>query len=114
PAQPARPDRPPGRRSRHLHVRRTPAAGGSRRPAPVCRDRSARHPAGEPPAPGRAGRRNMKRLAALLTALLLGAGSAESWCVAVWYPSSDHAGGSAAIEVNLDVIELVYAFWLTP
>jgi len=56
----------------------------------------------------------MKRLAALLTALLLGAGSAESWCVAVWYPSSDHAGGSAALEDNLDVIDIVYPFWFTP
>lgn len=37
-----------------------------------------------------------------------------SWCVAVWYPSSEHPGGADAILANSDVIDVVHAFWYTP
>src|SRR5690606_10850736 len=32
----------------------------------------------------------------------------------VWYPSSEHPGGAAAIAANLDVIDVVHPFWYTP
>lgn len=56
----------------------------------------------------------MKLLRVLLFLLLPAVAGAESWCVAVWYPSSDHAGGSAALRNNLDVIDIVFPFWFTP
>ena len=40
--------------------------------------------------------------------------AAASWCVAVWYPSSEHPGGAAAIRSNADVIDVVHPFWYTP
>ncbi len=36
------------------------------------------------------------------------------WCVAVWYPSSEHPGGADSILANLDVIDIVHPFWYTP
>lgn len=57
----------------------------------------------------------MKRL--LLTVTLLLActhAAASSFCVAVWYPSSDHPGGVTSVAQNLDVIDIVYPFWFTP
>lgn len=59
----------------------------------------------------------MRRLAALFC--LLAAASAlaaapQSWCVAVWYPSSDHPGGYDTIVANADVIDVVFPFWFTP
>lgn len=39
---------------------------------------------------------------------------AESWCVAVWHPSSEHPHGAATVTANLDVIDIVYPFWFTP
>ena len=35
----------------------------------------------------------------------------RSWCVSVWYPSSDHPGGLDSIIQNLDVIDEVNPFW---
>ncbi len=62
--------------------------------------------------------------AALLAGVLalLGAAAAQSdsedprssWCVAVWYPSSEHPAGAANLAANLDVIDVVHAFWFTP
>ena len=67
-------------------------------------------------------------LAALLLTALWGAALAQntagapvpadalpaSWCVAVWYPSSEHPGGYDAIMANTDVIDVVFPFWFTP
>ena len=54
-------------------------------------------------------------LAVVLLAVAACAAAAESsWCVAVWYPSSEHPGGAAAIAENLDVIDIVHPFWYTP
>lgn len=41
-------------------------------------------------------------------------GRPESWCVAVWYPSSEHPGGAESVAANLDVIDIVHPFWYTP
>lgn len=38
----------------------------------------------------------------------------SSWCVAVWYPSSEHPGGYDSIMANTDVIDVVFPFWFTP
>jgi len=38
----------------------------------------------------------------------------SSWCVAVWYPSSEQPGGADAIMANSDVIDVVHPFWYTP
>ena len=56
----------------------------------------------------------MKRL--LFAALLcLGyTARAESFCVAAWYPSSEHPGGADSILANSDVIDIVHPFWFTP
>lgn len=52
---------------------------------------------------------------AVISVLLAGLASAQgSWCVAVWYPSSEHPGGATSIEENLDVIDVVHPFWFTP
>lgn len=69
----------------------------------------------------------MKRALAWLcaAATLLGGAAAQpgggesgaepaSWCVAVWYPSAEHPGGAASVAANLDVIDVVHAFWFTP
>ncbi len=40
--------------------------------------------------------------------------SASSWCVAVWYPSSDHPGGYQSLIDNTDVIDVVSPFWYSP
>lgn len=65
-----------------------------------------------------AGRGRVWRAALLSAAcLLLGFAAAqagESWCVAVWYPSSEHPGGAEAILANSDVIDIVHPFWFTP
>ncbi len=37
-----------------------------------------------------------------------------SFCVAVWYPSSDHPGGYDSLTAHLDVIDAVNPFWYTP
>lgn len=39
---------------------------------------------------------------------------AASWCVSVWYPSSEDPGGADSITNNLDVIDVVNPFWYTP
>ena len=36
-----------------------------------------------------------------------------SWCVSVWYPSSEVASGYESILENLDVIDTVNPFWYT-
>ena len=55
------------------------------------------------------------RVLALLALTLAGAAAAQgSWCVAVWYPSSEHPGGADSIAANLDVIDVVHPFWFTP
>ncbi len=56
------------------------------------------------------------RLVPALLALTLSAAAASqgSWCVAVWYPSSEHPGGADSIAANLDVIDVVHPFWFTP
>lgn len=41
-------------------------------------------------------------------------GMAGSWCVGVWYPSSEHPGGVTSIAENLDVIDIIHPFWYTP
>lgn len=56
---------------------------------------------------------------ALVAALTLASSAtaqsaASSWCVAVWYPSSEHPSGAASLADNLDVIDIVHAFWFTP
>lgn len=57
----------------------------------------------------------MRRGLLALLMLLAGAhAAAESFCVAVWYPSSDHPGGATSVSDNLDVIDIVYPFWFTP
>lgn len=43
-----------------------------------------------------------------------GGEAAPSWCVAVWYPSSEHPGGYDSIMANTDVIDVVFPFWFTP
>lgn len=54
-----------------------------------------------------------------LTAFLLLAGAsfvhAEelSWCVAVWYSSSEHPDGAEAITHNQE-IDIVHPFWFSP
>ena len=39
---------------------------------------------------------------------------APSFCVAVWYPSSEHPGGYDSLMNNLDVIDVVHPFWYNP
>lgn len=39
---------------------------------------------------------------------------ASTWCVTVWYPSSESADGHASIEANLDLIDVIYPFWYSP
>lgn len=39
---------------------------------------------------------------------------ASSFCVSVWYPSSEHPDGSASLLEHLDVIDVVHPFWYTP
>ena len=36
-----------------------------------------------------------------------------SWCIAVWYPSSDDPTGADSITDNLDVIDVIHPFWYT-
>ncbi len=57
----------------------------------------------------------MKRLSCMLL-LLAGLGTvlADSFCVAVWYPSSEHPAGAATVTAHQDVIDIVYPFWFTP
>lgn len=43
-----------------------------------------------------------------------GAAPAASWCVAAWYPSSEHPGGTESILRNSDVLDIVFGFWFTP
>lgn len=38
----------------------------------------------------------------------------QSWCVSVWYPSSEHPGGYDSILNNIDVIHEVNPFWYSP
>ena len=37
--------------------------------------------------------------------------SARSWCVSVWYPSSEHAEGYSALMRNVDALDEVNPFW---
>lgn len=37
-----------------------------------------------------------------------------SFCVAVWYPSSEHPGGYDSVMDNLDVIDVIHPFWYNP
>jgi spore germination protein YaaH len=37
-----------------------------------------------------------------------------TWCVSVWYPSSDVPGGLDSIENNSDLIHVINAFWYVP
>lgn len=39
---------------------------------------------------------------------------APSWCVTVWYPSSEAPDSHASIEANLDMIDVIYPFWYSP
>jgi spore germination protein YaaH len=36
---------------------------------------------------------------------------ASSWCVSVWYPSSEHPGGYDSLLTHLDIIDEVNPFW---
>jgi hypothetical protein len=61
----------------------------------------------------------MKQLLAVLLGSLCLAGTgfaqaADSWCVAVWYPSSEHPGGAGSILQNAGTINIVHPFWFTP
>ncbi|MCC6309412.1 MAG: hypothetical protein IT345_00720 [Trueperaceae bacterium] len=63
--------------------------------------------------------RTRMKAAGLALALIVGplttAGAqAASWCVAVWYPSSDQPGGFETILDNADVVDVVFPFWYTP
>ncbi|MBI1257137.1 MAG: hypothetical protein GC204_06675 [Chloroflexi bacterium] len=42
------------------------------------------------------------------------ASTAPTWCISVWYPSSDVPGGSDSIQHNTDLIRVVNAFWYVP
>ena len=62
-------------------------------------------------------RRARSSAALVVAGLVLGvavAQATDSWCVAVWYPSSEHPGGADAISANSDVIDIVHPFWYTP
>lgn len=37
-----------------------------------------------------------------------------SWCIAVWYPSSDDPGGADSVAAHLDLIDVIHPFWYTP
>ncbi len=37
-----------------------------------------------------------------------------SWCVSVWYPSSDDPNGGDSVMTNADVINIINPFWYTP
>lgn len=57
--------------------------------------------------------------AGLVLALVIGSlatarAQGASWCVAVWYPSSDQPGGFQTILANADVVDMVFPFWYTP
>ncbi len=58
--------------------------------------------------------RFLHALAVLLLCTGIGLAGGESWCVAVWYPSSEHPGGADTVLANLDVIDVVHPFWYTP
>lgn len=53
-------------------------------------------------------------LLALAAARTGPASDAAGWCVAVWYPSSEHPAGADSIVANADVIDVVHPFWYTP
>lgn len=38
----------------------------------------------------------------------------QSFCISVWYPSSEHPGGYESLMANLDVFDVVHPFWYTP
>lgn len=40
--------------------------------------------------------------------------SESSFCVAVWYPSSEHPGGYDSVMSNLDVVDVIHPFWYNP
>lgn len=37
-----------------------------------------------------------------------------SWCVAAWYPSSEHPGGYDSLLAHADEIDVVHPFWYSP
>jgi spore germination protein YaaH len=54
---------------------------------------------------------------AALMALSAAAAQAQddsSFCVAVWYPSSEHPAGYDSVMNHLDVIDVIHPFWYTP
>lgn len=53
-------------------------------------------------------------LAALLLAVVPSFAAEDSWCVAVWFPSSTHPDGALSITANADVIDIVHPFWYSP
>lgn len=67
-------------------------------------------------------KRTLLLLLPLLTLPLWAAGGqdttpqpiAASWCVSVWFPSSEHPGGYDSLLNHLDTIDLVNPFWYTP
>jgi spore germination protein YaaH len=60
----------------------------------------------------------MTRRAVVLIVWLLLAASASaqdvSWCVSVWYPSSEEPSGADTLRQHSDLIDIVNAFWYTP
>jgi hypothetical protein len=52
----------------------------------------------------------------MLWLLLAASASAQeaSWCVNVWYPSSEEPGGTAVLRQHSGIIDVVNAFWYTP
>lgn len=39
---------------------------------------------------------------------------APSWCVAAWYPSSEHPEGFTSLTDHLDALDVVHPFWYSP
>lgn len=62
----------------------------------------------------------MKRFWLFLAALLpffavwAQAETPASWCIAVWYPSSEHPGGYDSLMNHVDLINVVHPFWYSP
>jgi spore germination protein YaaH len=50
----------------------------------------------------------------LLSGAAVAQDAAPSWCISVWYPSSEDPGGADSIKANLDLIDMINPFWYTP